>query len=124
MRFCAYYQPIVDLATGATVRFEALARWLRPGFGVLAPATFIEVAESTGLIVPVGERMIAQALADCAHWQGRWPGVGVAVNISPRQLELADIAGTLASALTATGLGGNGHARDHGIGPAHHHRGR
>ena len=102
---CAYYQPIVDLATGATVRFEALARWLRPGFGVLAPATFIEVAESTGLIVPVGERMIALALADCAHWQGRWPGVGVAVNISPRQLELADIAGTLASALSATGLG-------------------
>jgi diguanylate cyclase (GGDEF)-like protein len=101
---CAYYQPIVDLATGATVRFEALARWLRPGFGVVAPATFIEVAESTGLIVALGERMIAEAMADCARWQARWPGVGVAVNISPRQLELADIAGTVASALSESGL--------------------
>ena len=58
----AYYQPIVDLGTGATVRMEALVRWGRPGRGLVQPDEFIDLAEQTGLIIPLGAWMLRRAL--------------------------------------------------------------
>jgi EAL domain-containing protein (putative c-di-GMP-specific phosphodiesterase class I) len=83
---------------------EALARWHRPGVGTVPPSRFIDTAERTGLIVPIGRWMLARAAADCLSWQDRWPGVGVAVNVSARQLELADITETVRSVLAETQL--------------------
>jgi EAL domain-containing protein (putative c-di-GMP-specific phosphodiesterase class I) len=95
----AYYQPVVDLATGATVRMEALVRWTRPGVGVVEPAEFIGLAEETGLIVPLGDWMLHRALADCAAWQRNASGVGVAVNVSAPQFRAGELVAVVRSLL-------------------------
>jgi diguanylate cyclase (GGDEF)-like protein/PAS domain S-box-containing protein len=73
--FTLAYQPIVALATGAPVGFEALLRWDDPGRGLVLPGEFIEVAEDSGLIVPIGNWALHQAFADAAGWAS---GVGPA----------------------------------------------
>ena len=99
------YQPIVDLATGRVVAFEALARWHHPTRGAVPPLTFIAVAEETGLIVPLGRWVLREACRQLRRWDaavppGAAPTLGV--NLSGRQLEddglLADIAAALADA--------------------------
>lgn len=100
----AVYQPIVDLETTQVVKEEALARWLRPGVGTVQPADFIQVAEDTGLIVPIGEWMLHQATRDAAAWQQARPGVGVAVNVSGRQLDHSDLPSAVSRALRSSGL--------------------
>lgn len=84
----AYYQPIVDLATGSIVAFEALARWHHPERGMIPPDAFIPVAEETGLIVEVGHRMLQQAAATLERLN-RLPGgeaVRMNVNVSRKEL--------------------------------------
>jgi diguanylate cyclase (GGDEF)-like protein len=100
----AVYQPIVELASGRVVKHEALVRWLRPGNGMVSPDEFIKVAEDTGLIVPIGEWMLTRATADAAAWQAEQPGVGVAVNVSGRQLERSDLPSAVTRALRASEL--------------------
>ena len=100
----ALYQPIVELESGRVVKQEALVRWLRPGNGMVPPDEFINVAEETGLIVPIGEWMLNRATADAASWQADRPGVGVAVNVSGRQLERSDFPSAVTHALRASEL--------------------
>lgn len=98
------YQPVVDLRTGDVVKEEALVRWRRPGVGLVPPADFIQVAEDTGLIVPIGEWVLRQATAAAAAWQRDRPGVGVAVNVSGRQLDHSDLPSAVTQALRASDL--------------------
>ncbi|HEU4348008.1 MAG TPA: EAL domain-containing protein [Actinoplanes sp.] len=86
--FLLQYQPIVDLATGEAAGFEALVRWHHPQRGVIAPDQFIEVAEESGLIVPMGRWVLDQALHTVAQWRRALPRARspyVSVNVSVRQ---------------------------------------
>ena len=81
-----YYQPIVSLMTGQITRLEALVRWHSSEKGVILPAAFIPIAEDTGLILPIGDRVLRTACRKLKEWQGRWlPDLRVAVNVSARQ---------------------------------------
>jgi EAL domain-containing protein (putative c-di-GMP-specific phosphodiesterase class I) len=99
------YQPMVQLATGRVVGFEALARWDHPDQGPIPPARFIPVAESSGLIVPVGAWVLVQTCRQIARWnrQAASP-LMVSVNVSARQLATPDLPGMVARVLAATGL--------------------
>lgn len=84
----AYYQPIVDLTNGTVVGFEALARWHHPTKGLIPPDAFIPVAEETGLIVQIGQRMVQQAVSTLER-MNRLPGgeaIRMNVNVSRREL--------------------------------------
>ena len=94
-----YYQPIVNLATGVILGVEALARWEHPTRGLVPPSEFIDLAEQTGLIVPLGEWMLRAALRDCASWQPGAPGVGVSINVSAHQFRTGNLVAVVASIL-------------------------
>jgi diguanylate cyclase (GGDEF)-like protein/PAS domain S-box-containing protein len=81
-----YYQPIVEIATGAIAGFEALARWRHPDRGVLLPAQFLSIAEESHLIGTLGETMLHKACAQLAKWQKQLPELTMAVNLSALQL--------------------------------------
>ncbi|MDP9336151.1 MAG: EAL domain-containing protein [Actinomycetota bacterium] len=100
----AYYQPIVAFASGRTAHLEALVRWQRPGEQLVPPDQFIGIAEETGLIRPIGEWMLRRAAHDCALWQDVAPGVGVSVNVSPKQFDSHSVVEAVEAALRETGL--------------------
>ncbi len=100
----AYYQPIVAFASGRPAHLEALVRWNRPGGRLVPPDEFIGIAEETGLIHPIGEWMLQRAAHDCARWQDVAPGVGVSVNVSPRQFDNRSVVEAVEGALRETGL--------------------
>jgi len=82
----AAYQPIVNSSGEKLVAVEALARWTHPSLGVITPSQFIPIAEHSGLIIELGEWMLRRACLD-----GRqWPGITVAVNVSPLQFRRSD----------------------------------
>ena len=95
--FTLAYQPIVSLDSGEIAGFEALIRWPHPSWGVMLPGQFIEIAEETGHIVPIGAWVLRQALADLVRWRSRLPAPPpepgqpaphlphVSVNVSARQ---------------------------------------
>lgn len=101
-----YYQPIVDISTEDVVGFEALVRWIHPKRGLILPLEFIPVAEETGMIIPIGEWVLRQALAQVQQWRtgppGEAAGLWVAVNVSISQLQEADFVGMVTDALTQT----------------------
>src|SRR5207245_7916960 len=83
-----YYQPIYDAQSGRIVSFEALLRWNEPGKGVVEPVEFIRLAEETGLIVPIGDWVIAQSCAQLRKWRDLGlTDLGLTVNISAPQLQ-------------------------------------
>jgi diguanylate cyclase (GGDEF)-like protein len=83
-----FFQPKVDVRSGAITGMEALARWRQPGGAMIAPAYFIPLAEETGLILPLGERVLQQACSQVRSWRNEGlPHFRVAVNLSPRQLQ-------------------------------------
>ncbi|HEX3140922.1 MAG TPA: bifunctional diguanylate cyclase/phosphodiesterase [Rhizobacter sp.] len=85
--FVLFYQPKVDALSGKAVGFEALVRWDRPGLGRIGPNEFIPAAERTGLIVPLGRLILAQACQQQARWREAGASLlPVAVNVSPLQL--------------------------------------
>ncbi|HEX5802919.1 MAG TPA: EAL domain-containing protein [Azospira sp.] len=91
------YQPKVDLMSGQVLGFEALLRWVSPEHGSVSPVDFVPIAEDSGLIVPIGEWVITQALADLRTWNhGRARKLHVAVNLSTRQLRVDDISRRIA----------------------------
>ncbi len=99
-----HYQPVIDLDSGQPVAVEALVRWQHPQRGMVAPSQFIPVAESSGLIVPLGRWVLDQACRDAAAFTGAASGLDVAVNVSVRQLTQPDIVEHVLSALTRSGL--------------------
>jgi diguanylate cyclase (GGDEF)-like protein len=97
-----HYQPLLDLASGRIVGVEALVRWQHPELGLLPPARFIEIAEETGLIVPIGQWVMHSACATQRAWrEAGLPPLRMSVNLSPRQFLHArlidDIAGVVRS---------------------------
>jgi diguanylate cyclase (GGDEF)-like protein/PAS domain S-box-containing protein len=99
--FELYYQPVVDTATREVRGLEALIRWNHPSHGIIAPREFIPIAESTGLIVPLGESILRQGCADAASWPDNFT---LAVNLSPVQFGKGNIVETVARVLSQTGL--------------------
>jgi diguanylate cyclase (GGDEF)-like protein len=97
------FQPVVDAADDRIQSCEALLRWSNPRLGEVSPSRFIPLAEETGLIVPIGEWVLRSACAEAA----RWPGISLAVNISPRQLQEPGFMSVLVSALSHSGLPAN-----------------
>jgi diguanylate cyclase (GGDEF)-like protein len=96
-----FYQPIINVARNCISGFEALARWRHPLKGMVPPALFIPVAEDSGLIVPLGEWALTQACREAVKWPGN---LRIAVNLSPMQFALPDLAGIIGSILVQTGL--------------------
>ena len=99
------YQPLVALATGRAVGFEALVRWAHPGRGLLEPGAFMRVAEESGLVVPLGRFVLREALRQVRAWSAERPGdppPGVAVNLSARQLDDPRLPAEVAAALTGS----------------------
>ena len=95
-----HYQPIVDITSRRVVALEALLRWKHPAQGFIPPDRFVSVAEEAGLIVPIGEFVLARAVADIARWrQAGCVQVPVAVNISAVQLQRSNLPATI-TALT------------------------
>jgi diguanylate cyclase (GGDEF)-like protein len=89
-----HYQPTIDLESRRIVGVEALVRWQHPTRGLLAPDTFIPVAEETGLIVPLGAQVLREACRQLAAWRRSFPDTAprnVAVNLSPRQVTSGDL---------------------------------
>ena len=83
------YQPIIGLGSGSIAAVEALLRWRHPLMGTIAPAEYLPLAEETGLIVPIGERVLDAATRQLRTWHlgfARMQALKVNVNISPRQL--------------------------------------
>ena len=91
-----HYQPIARMRDGRVARLEALVRWQRPGHGLVPPGDFIAFAEQTGLIQPLTQWVLQSALAQCAAWNRGGQQVGVAVNISMRNLLDPQLAETVA----------------------------
>jgi diguanylate cyclase (GGDEF)-like protein len=101
--FC---QPFVAAETGMIRGFEALLRWERPGFGLVPPEEFIPMAEEAGLMLEIGQWVIEEACRHAAEWARRWPDrhLGIAVNLSHRQLLSGAILDIVSGALARTGL--------------------
>ena len=99
--FELHYQPLVDLNTKAVLGCEALIRWHHPVRGMVQPLEFISIAESTGLIVKIGEWVLRTACAEAA----RWPApTKIAVNLSPVQFAKPGLVEAVADALAAADL--------------------
>jgi EAL domain-containing protein (putative c-di-GMP-specific phosphodiesterase class I) len=105
--FGIVYQPIVELETGALTGVEALVRWLQPGKHDASSASFIPLAEQTGLIVPIGRWVLREACRQGREWQLESPAntaPTISVNVSARQLADPNFAHDVASALADTRL--------------------
>jgi diguanylate cyclase (GGDEF)-like protein len=99
--FELHYQTIIDVENGECCGAEALIRWRHPERGLIPPDQFIGLAEESGLIVPLGERILRRACADAAKWA---PHLKVAVNLSPMQFKDSNLLDILKSALRESGL--------------------
>jgi len=99
------YQPIIDLHTRQVSGAEALVRWRHPQRGLVAPQTFIPLAEDKGLIGPLGEWVLWTACEQARNWQSFFPnGFSLSLNVSRRQLKRGFSPAAIEQALTATGL--------------------
>ena len=95
------FQPLCDAATLRVVGFEALLRWSHPTRGPISPDFFIQLAESSGLIVPLGQWALEAACAEAVRWD---PSVRLAVNLSPMQFRQPDLPRRVADVLAHSGL--------------------
>lgn len=103
-QFILFYQPKIDLRTETLVGYEALIRWLRPDNTLIPPARFIAVAESTGLIVQIGEWIILEACRFLARQVSRGYNVTVSVNLSARQFHDNNLPGMIERIIQRTGV--------------------
>ncbi len=102
-----HYQPIHAIDSQIPTMVEALVRWQHPKHGLLSPATFIEVAEETNLIVPLGAQVLCQSCAQVARWRDALPAareLKLSVNVSARQIAQPAFAAEVMRALLESGL--------------------
>ncbi len=103
--FRVYYQPQYDLDTGRLIGAEALLRWQHSEQGLVSPIQFIPLAESTGLIIPLGEWVLREACAQVKTWQEAGLGIErIGVNVAGQQIQRSDFVTTVRKALQETGL--------------------
>lgn len=99
-----HYQPKIDLTTGRLLGVEALIRWQHPTYGFIPPGEFLLPAEQTGLIKPLTSWILKEVISQCALWHGAGQEIGVAVNLSERNLQDHQITDQLALLLSKTGI--------------------
>ena len=101
-----FYQPAVDLSTGEVVGAEALVRWQHPTRGLLTPDKFLQVAEESGLIVPMGAWVVGEACRRLAGWRGRPEGADLmlSINLGARELTHPDAVTTVLGAVRRSGI--------------------
>jgi diguanylate cyclase (GGDEF)-like protein len=99
--FLVHFQPRVNVRTRRVIGVEALLRWLHPRFGLLPAGQFVDLAEESGLIVPIGEAVLAQSCAAATAWPRE---VGLSVNLSAREFRGSDINTVVSRILQKTGL--------------------
>ena len=102
-----YYQPRVECRSGRLLGAEALVRWQHPEHGLITPARFIPVAEDSGLIIPIGAWVLAEACRQQAIWRATGDELAISVNLSAGQLHDPDLLATLQRAIA-----------EHGVNPA------
>lgn len=102
--FVLFYQPQIDLGTNRITGAEALIRWNHPQMGMVPPMNFIPLAESSGLIVQIGQWVIEEACRQAAAWQRSGIEITVAVNISAVQFKRGNLETVVTDALAASGL--------------------
>ncbi len=103
-QFIPYYEPQVDLETGALIGFEVLARWNHPKRGIVPPDNFIPVAEECGLISELSVAVMRRAFIEARDWD---PSLTLSVNISPAQLKDPWLAQKIVKLLVETGYPAN-----------------
>lgn len=106
-QFMVHYQPIVSLDKGSVTGFEALVRWNHPEYGLVRPDEFIGIAEESGVIVELGEWVLAESCKQMAYWHSRFPDlshISINVNLSKRQLLHGDLIPSIHNVLNETGL--------------------
>jgi diguanylate cyclase (GGDEF)-like protein len=106
-QFRIHYQPILNLSDGKVLEVEALLRWERPGHGLMAPLTFIPLAEETGLIVPIGRWVLQEACRQAKMWNTDFPSeppLVMSVNLSGRQFQDPGLVSGIAQVVHDTGL--------------------
>ena len=101
-----FYQPKVRLSDRSLYGFEALLRWEDAELGNVPPSTFIPIAEASGLIAPLGQLVLVEACRQASEWRSAFPALdlSMAVNLSPRQMQITDVAALVGEALEQTGL--------------------
>jgi diguanylate cyclase (GGDEF)-like protein len=104
--FILHYQPRIDVGSGRLIGLEALLRWQHPRFGLLPPARFLPILESSGLIHSAGEWIIDTACRQLATWQHQFelPDLAMAINLSQQQLLHGRLLDAVAKSLSDTGL--------------------
>jgi diguanylate cyclase (GGDEF)-like protein/PAS domain S-box-containing protein len=102
--FALFYQPKIDLARHAIIGVEALLRWKHPTLGMISPSEFIPIAESSGLIVAIGQWVIEEACAQAAAWRKQGIEFDVAVNISAIQFKRGNLDTIVKNALNSSGI--------------------
>jgi diguanylate cyclase (GGDEF)-like protein len=103
-QFFLVYQPIFNLQTRAVVGVEALIRWRHPTRGLIAPDQFIPLAETTGMIVPIGRWVLQEACTQAAEWHRSNYPVGIAVNVSSYQLDSEGFLDDVNEAVSLSGI--------------------
>ncbi len=104
--FVLHYQPVVDTDSGDIESFEALIRWDRPGHGLVPPNCFLPIAEEIGLMPEIGAWVLREACVQAASWAQQWPDrrLGLAVNVSSRQILGGACVDVVMDALATSGL--------------------
>jgi diguanylate cyclase (GGDEF)-like protein len=104
--FVLHYQPRIDVSSGRLIGLEALLRWQHPRFGLLPPARFLAILETSGLIHSAGEWIINTACRQLASWQHQFelPDLAVSMNLSQQQLKQGRLVDAVAKALNDTAL--------------------
>jgi diguanylate cyclase (GGDEF)-like protein len=104
-QFVVHYQPQINTSAGKITQMEALVRWQHPQQGFMSPETFIPLAEENGLIIPIGEWVLKTACAQNKAWQNAGlPPISVAVNLSARQFQEANLVDMVGRVLSETSL--------------------
>jgi PAS domain S-box-containing protein len=107
--FRVHYQPIVSLESGKIVGFEALSRWERPE-GLLLPAHFIQIAEETGIILPMNRLLLREACLQLRAWHSQFPcdpPLTMSVNITPKEFAQPDLTAQIGTILGEVGISSN-----------------